>query len=323
MFAQDRLTIGLFLPLRFYRGDIAVLEGQAEMVAEADKRDFAAVWVRDIPLFDRAFGDAGQIFDPFVYLAYLAARTERIALATGSIILPLRHPIDLAKMAASIDCLSGGRLVLGVAAGDRPSEFPAYGVPIDERAERFRNTMRMLKQLLDVNFTASGSAPALPEGLELLPKPMVGRLPLLVTGSCGQSMDWIAHEADGWLTYPGKTEDATGAEALGAKIAEWRDRMTGIGFRPHVTNEWLDLVEDRSHPRALLDGRRVLRTGTDGLLELLAEWRKVGVNHAALGIQFSRRPPAELIQQLAEEVLPHFPSLGGPDQPFAPHCSPC
>lgn len=315
MFAQDRLTIGLFLPLRFYRGDIAVLEGQAEMVAEADKRDFAAVWVRDIPLFDRAFGDAGQIFDPFVYLAYLAARTERIALATGSIILPLRHPIDLAKMAASIDCLSGGRLVLGVAAGDRPSEFPAYGVPIDERAERFRNTMRMLKQLLDVDFTPPGSAPALPEGLGLLPKPMFGRLPLLVTGSCGQSMDWIAHEADGWLTYPGKTDDATGAEVLGAKIADWRARITDTGFRPHVTNEWLDLVEDRSHPRTPLEGGRVLRTGVDGLLDLLGEWREAGVNHAALGVQFSRRPPSEIIQQLAEEVLPRFPSLHGPS-PF-------
>ena len=309
MFAKGRLTIGLFLPLRFYRHDMTVLHGQADLVAEADRRGFAAVWVRDIPLFDPHFGDAGQIFDPFVYLAYLAAQTKCIALVTGSIILPLRHPIDLAKSAASVDRLSGGRLVLGVAAGDRPSEFPAYGVAIEERADRFRKTMEQLRQLLDTDDAQPSFPSILAEGLEVLPKPVIGRLPLLVTGSCGQSMDWIAREADGWLTYPGKTDAADGAKALGAKIANWRTRLPDGVFRPHITNEWLDLVDDRSHPRTALDGGRVLRTGVNGLLDLLAEWREVGVNHAALGIQFSSRPPAEIIQQLAEDVLPHFPSL--------------
>ena len=85
------------------------------------------MWVRDVPLFDPAFGDAGQVFDPFAYLAYLAAQTRHVALATGSAIFTLRHPIDLAKAAATLDCLSGGRLLLGIASGDRAVEFPAYG----------------------------------------------------------------------------------------------------------------------------------------------------------------------------------------------------
>jgi alkanesulfonate monooxygenase SsuD/methylene tetrahydromethanopterin reductase-like flavin-dependent oxidoreductase (luciferase family) len=59
-------------------------------------------------LFDPHFGDAGQVFDPFAYLAYLAAHTERIALVTGSTVFPLRHPIDLAKAAAtSTTCRAG------------------------------------------------------------------------------------------------------------------------------------------------------------------------------------------------------------------------
>ena len=52
----------------------------------------------------------------------------------------------------------------------------------------------------------------------------------------------------------------------------------------------------------------MLRTGRKGLITLLEEWRQAGVNHAALGIQFSERPAAEVIQELAEEVLPYFPS---------------
>jgi len=141
MFAPNHLTVGVFLPLRFYQGDMAVLHGQADLVADLDRRGFAAVWVRDVPLFDPNFGDAGQVFDPFSYLAYLAARTERIALATGSAVFPLRHPIDLAKGAATLDRLSGGRLVMGIASGDRPVEFPAYGLDPAQRGDRFAQTV--------------------------------------------------------------------------------------------------------------------------------------------------------------------------------------
>ena len=125
MFAPGQLTLGMFLPLRFYSGDMQVLAGQSALVTEIDRLGFAAVWVRDVPLMDLGFGDAGQVFDPFTYLSFLAARTRSIALATGSAIFSLRHPIDLAKAASTIDQLSGGRLVMGIASGDRPSAFPA------------------------------------------------------------------------------------------------------------------------------------------------------------------------------------------------------
>ena len=74
-----RADAGIFLPLRFYEGDMRVLAGQSRLVSDIDARGFAAAWVRDIPLYDPRFGDAGQLFDPFTYLAYLAARTQRIS----------------------------------------------------------------------------------------------------------------------------------------------------------------------------------------------------------------------------------------------------
>jgi luciferase-type oxidoreductase len=82
-----------------------------------------------------------EVYDPWVYLGWIAAQTRTIALATGSIILPLRHPLHTAKASASIDQLSGGRFVLGVASGDRPVEFPAFGVDIDKRAALFRENL--------------------------------------------------------------------------------------------------------------------------------------------------------------------------------------
>lgn len=312
MFAPERLTVGIFLPLRHYDGHMPALAGQADLVSEIDRLGFAAVWVRDVPLFDPSFGDAGQVFDPFTYLAFLAARTTKVALATGSAVISLRHPIDIAKAATSIDQLSGGRLVMGVASGDRPIEFPAYGLVHEARAERFAQAMHYIRLLMPQGKLSIRSALGRFEGAEFLPKPVSGKIPLVVTGSSGQSLAWIAEYADGWLTYPNATHDATGPQHLAEKIRAWRDLIPGGAFRPHMTNEWIDLVDDPNHPRTPLYGGYVLRTGRKGLIALLQQWEAAGVNHAALGIQFSQRPPQDVLHELSEEILPHFPSHRGP-----------
>lgn len=316
MFAPDRLTIGIFLPLRFFQGDMAVLQGQAELVTEIDRLGFSAIWVRDVPLFDPAFGDAGQLFDPFTYLSYLAARTQKVALATGSAIFTLRHPIDLAKAATTIDHLSGGRLILGIASGDRPVEFPAYGIDMESRGERFAETVAYFRQLVAAGRPEIASSLGTMRGLDFYPKPVFGRIPLIVTGASRQERSWVAENADGWLTYPQAAHIPEGPQRLANIIRDWRAKIPGGGFRPHMTNEWLDLVEDPDFPRTPLKGGFVLQTGRKGLIDLLNEWHAAGVNHAALGIQFARRPAGEIVQELAEEVLPLFPSLEGP-QPLS------
>lgn len=134
---------------------------------------------------------------------------------------------------------------------------------------------------------------------------------MIVTGSSQQSLEWVAHQSDGWLTYPGATQNVMGPRRLAEKVRAWRDLIPGGGFRPHMTNEWIDLVADPSHPRTPLRGGYVLRTGRRGLVELFKEWQDAGVNHAALGLQFSTRAAAEVLDELAQEVLPHFPSHAG------------
>ncbi|WP_210603553.1 LLM class flavin-dependent oxidoreductase, partial [Staphylococcus aureus] len=121
------LTVGVYFPIEAFEGPEPAMLDQIELAQRAERLGFAAVWARDVPLNDPSFGDLGQIYDPFVWLATIAARTSAIALATGAVILPLHHPIDVAKAAASLDHLSGGRFVFGVASGDRPVEYPAYG----------------------------------------------------------------------------------------------------------------------------------------------------------------------------------------------------
>lgn len=310
MFAPGELTVGIFLPLRSYQGSMELLLQQTALVKEIDRLNFAAIWVRDVPLAYPAFGDVGQVFDPFNYLAFLAAQTQRISLATGSAIFALRHPLDLAKSAATIDQLSGGRLVLGVASGDRPIEFPAYGLDHAQRGPRFAQAIADFRHLLQAGARHLDSPLGRFNNAELLPKPHTSGIPLMITGSCGQSPEWIAVHADGWLTYPDATHTPQGPQRLAKKIQAWRQAIPDGGFRPHITNEWLDLMDDPDHPRTPLQGGFVLRTGRKGLIALLEEWRTAGVNHAALGIQHGSRPADQVLQELAEEVLPHFPSFG-------------
>ncbi|MBN7302769.1 LLM class oxidoreductase [Mycobacteroides abscessus subsp. bolletii] len=316
MFAPGELTVGLFLPLWQYDRSMHSMAGQGEIIRAVDDSEFAALWVRDVPLYDPGFRDVGQVFDPWTYLAWLAARTRRLSLAAGSIVFSLRHPIDIAKQSASIDQLSGGRLVLGASSGDRAAEYPAYGIDHATRGQRYRDAVRWFRTLTEETaprITARHSI--FDGGLDLLPKPAVGRVPLIVTGSSQQEPAWIAEHADGWLIYPG-AYDRAGTDELGRRIAAWRELVPGQEFRPVATNEWIDLVEDRDSPPTPLRGGFVLRTGSNGLLDLLDRWRDAGINHGALGIQHGARPAAEAVQQLIEEIVPEFPALAGP-QPIA------
>src|SRR5689334_20465567 len=165
------------------------MRNQEYLARRAEELGFAALWVRDVPLRDPNFGDVGQVYDPWVYLGWVAAHTRTIALATGSIVLPLRHPLHTAKAAASVDQLSGGRLVLGVASGDRPVEFPAFGVRYEDRGALFRENLRVLRKVLTEEFPRIESMYGTLFGTaDVVPKP-TGRLPIMVTGNSRQSVE--------------------------------------------------------------------------------------------------------------------------------------
>jgi luciferase-type oxidoreductase len=111
VFQAGKLTFGFIMPLEGYPNSaFPTLENPQRMATLADEAGFAALWMRDVPFFDPSFGDVGQIFDPMVYLGFLAAHTRRITLGTAGIVLPLRDPLIVAKQATSVDQLSSGRI---------------------------------------------------------------------------------------------------------------------------------------------------------------------------------------------------------------------
>jgi luciferase-type oxidoreductase len=298
IFKPNSLSLGVFFAIESYKGSIPTMHNQVELAQRAEELGFSALWFRDVPLHDPSFGDVGQIYDPWVYLGHIAAYTKKIALVTGSIVLPLRHPIHVAKSAASVDQLSNGRLVLGVASGDRPLEYPAFNQDISNKAELFRDSFQTVRQLAN-HFPAIISHYGNMAGaLDLLPKPFGERIPLLVTGHSGQSIEWIAEHADGWVYYP------RGIQTQQEIVEQWRTILQAVANKdkPFAQSFYLDLTEDPDvKPIPIHLGYRV---GRNWLLEILNALEIVGVNHVVFNLKYGRRPASEVLEELGSFVVP-------------------
>jgi luciferase-type oxidoreductase len=261
------------------------LQRHGDLAKLADQLGFRALWVRDVPVYDPAFGDAAQVFEVFTYLGYLAGITKEILLGTAAVVLPLREPILTLKAAASVQRLSGDRLLLGVASGDRPVEYPLFGRDFPSRGENFRHQMALLRD---------GASAHLPPDLAVLPK-LESPLPILVAGLAQQTPDWIGQHMDGSLAYPGTPDDHA------RRVAAWR----AVGSdKPYATFIHLDLDEQANTP--MQRWRFGFRGGRDALIAELHALRAVGVEHVSLQFRRNRRALDETFHEIAECVLPHF-----------------
>ncbi len=299
-FKAGRLSLGLVVPIEAYsNGPVPTMSRHVERVRLAEAAGFRALWLRDVPFNVPSFGDAGQLYDPFVYLGFLAAQTQKIALGVASIILPLRHPAHVAKAAASADLLSGGRLLLGIASGDRPQEYPAMNISFPDRGARFRQSFEYIRQMAQT-FPEFEAPFGSPRGMDMLPKPVGARLPLLVTGGSQQSPQWTARNGDGWMTYPRNL----GQQAR--VVGQWRDMVDAAGLAPKPVMQplYVDLLEDPdAPPRPIHLG---FRTGTRHLKAYLKGLEEIGVNHVALNLRFSKGPIEDTIERLGKDVLSDF-----------------
>ncbi|GAA0783737.1 LLM class oxidoreductase [Roseibium denhamense] len=301
VFRPGRLSIGLVLPLESYAvGREPTMHGHIEAAQLAEALGFSALWLRDVPFNVPSFGDAGQIFDPFVYLGALATATDRIALGTASIIFPLRHPAHVAKAAATADVLSGGRVLLGVASGDRPEEYPALNCSYPDRGAQFRDSFEYIRAMADPYPRHQSDQGRLSGDIDLLPKPVGGRLPLLITGGSQQSPDWAAQNGDGWMTYP------RDAASQGRVIADYRQRLVKLGQqnKPVMQSLYVDLLKKAdAQPRPIHLG---FQSDTSFLRNYLRDIKDLGVNHVALNLRFNQAPIDATLKQLSDDLLPDF-----------------
>ena len=172
--------------------------------------------------------------EPLVTLAAIAAVTTRMRLATGVLVAPLRPAVLLAKMAATVAVLSGGRLDLGVGTGWQQEEYDALGVPIEEKVRRLDDTVKACKSLWEEASATFHSSTVSFENVACSPRPSNGLIPLWFAGTANSStLRRVARDGSGWL--PLRQPTSLELEDVTARLSVYCDEFgrdrSEIGIR--------------------------------------------------------------------------------------------
>jgi probable F420-dependent oxidoreductase len=203
--------------------------GAVRIAALAEELGYESLWVGEhvvVPsprVPPSPMEPTAPILDPLVSLAFLAAATGRIRLATGIIILPQRNPLVLAKQVASLDVLSGGRLLLGLGVGYLEPEFRAIGVPLADRGARSDEYLEAMQHLWSDDAPAFDGRYVSFSGVDAHPRPTPGGPPIIIGGHTPAAYRRAVARGHGWYGWarsPEQTEESLAGLAQAAREIE-------------------------------------------------------------------------------------------------------
>jgi probable F420-dependent oxidoreductase len=211
-------------------------EVAAAVARAAEAAGFESLWTAEhVVLPDPQTPDSPipaqtPLLDPTVALAHVAAHTRSIRLATGIIILPQRNPVVLAKALASVDVVSGGRLILGVGAGYLQSEYQALGVPFEGRGERMDEYIEAIRALwVEKRPRFQGRYVAF-EGIDAQPRPVQQpHPPIVLGGTSPPALRRAARCGNGWYGFALDLETTASCIAQLREAQEKVDRPGELG----------------------------------------------------------------------------------------------
>ncbi len=254
-------------------GEVPDVAGIYAYAERAEALGFESLWAWDHVLL--GVEPAFPILESITTLGAVAARTRRIKLGTGVLVLPLRNPVTAAKALGSLDVISGGRLILGVAAGWYAREFDAVGAPFKARGRQFeRNLDILLRLLTEERVTLKVDEFNLREAV-MVPRPAQRpRPPVLIGGYVDAVLRRVAATGDGWLTYFYTPESFTRAWQ---KIQTFA-REAGRDPAALTATNQLAIYVGQSRAQTTADMRRWLQTEWD-----VAAWSESTIEHAIHG----------------------------------------
>jgi probable F420-dependent oxidoreductase len=289
------------------------VKGLHRFLIRAEELGFDSGWVLEQPI------GAAPVLEPLALLAHAAAVTTRLRLGTAVILTPLRIPVELAKAMATVDQLSDGRLIAGLALGAWRDLYPALGLSPENRVGRFEEAVRLIERLWTEDaVTYDGEFWQMTEA-RVEPKPVQRpRPPLWFGGNLAPAVERAARMADGWIGAGSAATEAFAAAHLGlqdALVVAGRDPATfDVAKRVYVA---VDADRDRARSRLRewfglfyrnpdLADRVAVWGPAEACVEALAEVVRAGARTLVLNPVFDQLEQAEA---LAADVVPALVDL--------------
>lgn len=299
------MKVTMAIPL----GDITPGEFQTpgavrEMAQALETAGIDACYVTDHPAPDAQWlrqGMGHDALDPFAAFAFVAAATTRLRMHTNILVAAYRNPFLTAKSAATLQVLSGGRLILGLGAGYQKAEFEALGVDFHKRGKLFDEALEVIRlawaggpvTFQGMHFTANGNEP----------RPAPDPAPLIwIGGGSDKAVDRAARWGDGWCPFfaaptMSKLNQDTGihtVEQLGEKIAMLQAKRSELG----KAGPFDVAIGPKARLRFQQPG------GADEYLEALHELAEAGVTWTMVEPpHLSRQAYIENVQWFGEEII--------------------
>ncbi len=281
------------------------------LVERIDRLGYDSLWVGDHVAFTI------PILDPLLQLAQAAAFSNRLTFGTGVYLVPLRHPTPIAKQVATLDQLTGGRLIFGVGiGGEFPGEFAACGVPVNERGARLTESIEVIRKLWTGEPVANdGRFFPVPEVRMQPPPRQPGGPPIWCGGRAKAALARCGRMADGWISYVVTPEmyrqslETIAEAAAGRALAEFG---TGHLLFARIDDSYdaaLDRATETLSIRYAMDFRKPARKYAalgrpEDVAERLREFYDAGLRHVVMDFVGPYEDRDHQIERFTAEVRP-------------------
>jgi probable F420-dependent oxidoreductase len=287
-----------------YNPELVTKQAIVRFATRAEELGFAGVGFTDHPAPSHRWLQHGghDALDPFAAFGLVAAVTERLLLVPNILVLPYRNPFLVAKAAATLDALSGGRFVLAVATGYQRAEYRALGIDFDERNALFDEALTVVTGIWSQDDYAYEGRHFTARGQTANPKP--GRVPIWIGGNSALSRRRVAAVADGWNPF---AASPTLAETAKTPVLE-----TVEDLKPMLDHLWRCVDEagrDRSEIDVSLQALGCAPPGDEGFdpqrhLDTLGTLGDLGVTWTSTGVPGDSLDAAlEAIERYATTVI--------------------
>ena len=305
---SGKMKFGIMLPRAFGP------RRAPDIASRAEGLGYDSFWVTDFAL--------GPPPDPMALLAAASQKTERILLGTAVMVLPYRHPVALAKTAATVDALSNGRLILGLGVGSNKREFDAMGLEIRRRGAMVDEKLALLRRLLSEQDVTHNGRFHRVEGVDVGPEPVqrphppIWLGPLWKDGLVEATVRRTGRLGDGFIpsSIPVSRYAAERQKVRAYAEKAGRD-PDGITFAAVL---WFCLDDDRERAWKVLEaesnywrrdrlaarGQANVSGRAEDCVEAIQEYADAGVTHLVLNAGVPLERTVEQYEQFAREVLP-------------------